>query len=162
MATIRRRKRKQESDPNELFLFTQEEMSGEWRDTKQNTVDTASPSCMSVVQTVEATDTQLDMEYMTDNMLWALKQMDSIDDIRQIRLIAMEVGSIASARVNLNTIYKLQTMPYQTLDGYQFVSLYYASFHFAFPSMLNGIKLPYEHAFGEALSKFEEWKIQRP
>ena len=170
MTTPRKRRRKKYIDANEQFLFTPEEMSGGWleKSEKSEPFKPSEPSEPSDTNeknknTITGDVTSIsDMDYMVDNMLWALKQVDNIDDIRQTRLIAMEVGSIASSHVNLNMVYKLQSMPYLTLDGHQFVAMYYASFHKAFPSMVSGINLPSTSAFENALVKYEKWKAQKP
>ena len=68
----------------------------------------------------------------------------------QVRLIAMECATLAQDGVYPDRIYKLPALEGMSMDGHDFLALYYASFAQAFPSMIDRINLPYSDIYSQA------------
>lgn len=68
----------------------------------------------------------------------------------QVRLIAMECATLAQDGVHPDRIYTLPALEGMSMDGHDFLALYYASFAQAFPSMIDRIHLPYSAIYAQA------------
>lgn len=181
----RKRKRKpQPPSPNELFLFSPEEMSDmiDLPDTVPPPAEVkAKPAVRQekpVVQEKEAANRPEKPVFpdeeaavqdeepvvprrmesgddMVDIMVSAMNLLDQLYSPSQVRLVAMECATRAQSGISNDKIYELPALPGHQFTGRQFTALYYVSFARSFSSMIDRINLPLADEYAAALERYD-------
>lgn len=151
MAHKKRRRNTKNEDERQLRLFTTEEMSGTVEMVEEEDVE-----AVAKVETLPEAQSDHSGEIEPTRLLQSMRSalmMISRMKSHQVRLIAMECATLAQDGVHPDRIYKLPALEGMSMDGHDFLALYYASFAQAFPSMIDRIHLPYSDIYAQAKEK---------
>ena len=122
------RRKKVETSQLELSLFSPEDFLGK--------VETALQEAPSPIEPTNEDENTFDRERLIQEMRTADDFLQG-RDMRQIRLIAMQMTMQYQLGLDRRGHYSLQAVLNKELDWYQFVALYYTSFAISFPSMID-------------------------
>ena len=139
------RKRRQRPDPNQLMLFTEDEMSGtapqetQMEEAQEAVAQTLPPyphvmePCESVVSLLKDVMGILDM--YGDN---------------QVRLIAMQTAALVQGGIDFSLTYRIPALPGYEFRGNVLAGLAYVSIARSFPNMIESIGLQWSEEYRKA------------
>ena len=139
------RKRRHRPDPNQLMLFTEDEMSGTgWQD---------SPMEESQEAVVQPLPPPLHVMESSDSVVSLLKEvmgiLDRFDD-NQIRLIAMQTAALVQGGIDFSQTYRIPAIADYEFRGKVLAGLAYVSIARSFPNMTESIGLHWSEEYHEA------------
>lgn len=160
--TMKKRRRKQ-PDPNQLLLFSEDEMSGtsvpeecradipQQEPIKEDTQKTCDN--VPLAEVVEMPQPPHHVMKSCDSVVDLLKSvmglLDQFDD-NQIRLIAMQTAALVQRGIDYSLSYHLPAIPDYEFKGDVLAGLAYVSIARSFPNMTESIGLHWSEEYREA------------
>ena len=139
------RKRRHRPDPNQLMLFTEDEMSGTgWQESPMEETQEA------VVQTLPP---PLHVMESSDSVVSLLKNVMEILDRfsdNQVRLIAMQTAALVQGGIDFSQTYRIPAIADYEFRGNVLAGLAYVSIARSFPNMTDSIGLHWSEEYREA------------
>ena len=143
------RKRRQRPDPNQLMLFTEDEMSG----TAQQ--ETHLEDAQEAV--VQPLPPPLHVMESSDSVVGLLKDvmglLNQFSD-SQVRLIAMQTAALVQRGIDDTLTYRLPSIPGYEFKGDMLGGIAYVSIARSFPNMIDSIGLHWSEAYHEAVEDY--------
>ncbi|MBP5385782.1 MAG: hypothetical protein J6Y97_00170 [Prevotella sp.] len=158
-----KKRRRHQPDPNQLLLFSEDEMSGtampeeynadlpQQEPIKEDTQETGNEAPLDEV--TETPQPPLHVMNSCDSVVDLLKSvmglLDQFDD-NQIRLIAMQTAALVQRGIDYSLSYHLPAIPDYEFKGDVLAGLAYVSIARSFPNMTESIGLHWSEEYREA------------
>ena len=158
-----KKRRRHQQDPNQLLLFSDEEMSGQSASGGQ---EAEHPSQETISEAPQASDISFAKETKKQappQPLHVMESPDSVVDLLKsvmgllsqfndstVRLIAMQTAALVQRGIDYSLTYRLPSIPDYEFKGDVLAGLAYVSIARSFPNMIESIGLHWEKEYHEA------------
>ena len=139
-----RKRRRHQPDPNQLLLFSDEEMSGQSAPEEQ---ETESPS--QETNNEEPRQVMESSESVVSLLKDVMGILDRFSD-NQVRLIAMQTAALVQGGIDYSQTYRIPAISDFEFRGNVLAGLAYVSIARSFPNMTESIGLHWSEEYREA------------
>ena len=142
-SAMRKTKGRRHPDPNQMMLFTEEEMTG------------LSQSVPSPSSAPAVSDSPLADNSVTTMLLRSLCLLGKYSP-QEVQLIAMQTAALIQGGIEPLQTYTLPSMPGIPVKGDMLAALAYASIAQSFPNMIDKIGLHWSSEYSQALQLYSK------